>query len=346
MLSASASDRRPVSVLPRDAVRNARLQDLPTPDGEVGVPSVLRSKPVPPAPVRVMERLLVKLGRLDWSKEWLEPLMAARSALVGAEASGPPRFLVRVDEFPYSTAYYDEPAGGLAASRAFHQVMHSAGMSYLMALLPEPALDPLNPHATETRRLQPDEVDFVAELREAGLDFAQHGTTHRTRRASARRRSELAGLTPGQLQALLARGRATLASLGIEPRVFVPPFNRFAASQYATLAECFDVVCGGPESIALMGFHGGPMWRGDAVYLPCYAPLYAPASTILPAAKRIIELAPGTWIPIVLHTGWESGDSFSSLAKLAETIAPFACSWRSFLEAVERSREPQPGGGA
>ena len=336
----------PVSVLPHEALRNARLLDLPEPDGQGNIPSVVRSKPVPPAPVRAMERLRVKRGRLDWSKEWLAPLMAARSALLGAKASGPPRFLVRVDEFPYSTAYYDEPAGGLEASRTFHEVMHGAGVPYLMALLPEPALDPLNPHATETRQLQPEEVDFVGELRQSGLDFAQHGTTHRTRRASPRRRSELAGLTPQQLRELLARGRATLAAIGIEPRVFVPPFNRFAASQFSTLAECFDVVCGGPESIALMGFHGGPMWRGDAVYLPCYAPLYGPASTILPAAKRIVELAPGTWIPIVLHTGWESSDSFRSLAKLAETIAPFACSWRSFLEAVERSRAPERGGGA
>ena len=170
--------------------------------------------------------------------------------------------------------------------------------------------------------------------------------THRTRRRSPRRRSELAGLAREQLRELLACGRATLAGLGIEPRIFVPPFNRFGASQYSMLAECFDVVCGGPESIAMMGFHGGPLWRGDAVYLPCYAPLYGPASTILPEARRIIELAPGTWIPIVLHTAWESSDSFRSLANLADAIAPYASSWQSFLAAIERCRGPELGADA
>jgi len=344
--SNSASRSSPVRVLSDEVVRNARLLGLPEPDGRERLPGVLSSRRVPSRLLRNIERVRVKLGLHDWAKAWLEPVMRARSAMLGADATGPPRFLVRVDEFPYSTAYYDEPAGGLQASRAFHGVMHSAGMTYLMALLPEPALDPLNPDAAGTRQLRPEEVELIGELHQAGVEFAQHGTTHRTRHASPRRRSELAGLTPSQLSELLDRGRATLGELGIKPRVFVPPFNRFAPSQYGTLAERFDVVCGGPESVALMGFHGGPLWRGDAVYLPCYAPLYGPASTILPEARRLIELAPGSWIPIVLHTGWESRDSFRSLARLAGTIAPFACSWRSFLDAVDRSKAPERAGGA
>lgn len=327
-------------------MRNARLLDLPQPDRGGHVTGVLHSKPVPLAPLRAMERMRVKLGLLDWGKEWLEPVMRARSALLGTNAHGPPRFLVRVDEFPSSTAYYDEPAGGFEASVDFHAVMRTAGVAYLLALLPEPALDPLNPDATGTRELRAEEVELIGELHRAGIEFAQHGTTHRTRCASPRRRSELAGLTPRQLTELLDRGAARLGELGVKPRVFVPPYNRFRASQYGTLAERFDVVCGGPESIALMGFHGGPLWRGNAVYLPCYAPLYGLASTVLPEAKRLIDLAPGTWIPIVLHTRWESGDSFRSLARLAETIAPFACSWRSFLDAVERARASDSAGGA
>ena len=331
---------------PDEAVRNVRLLGLTEAQWRDGIPRVLISRPVPPLPLRVAERVRSKLDLLYWRRRWLDPLMSARSALLGAKATGPPRFLLRVDEFPYSTAYYDEPAGGLEASRAFHEVMQSAGVTYLMALLPEPALDPLNPDATGTRQLCHEELDFIGELREAGIEFAQHGTTHRTRCASPRLRSELVGLEPQQLRGLLDRGLAALTGLGIEPRVFVPPFNRFAASQYRVLAERFDVVCGGPESIALMGFHGGPLWRGDAVYLPCYAPLYAPASTVLPEAKRLIDLAPGTWIPVGLHTGWESEDSFRSLARLAETIAPYACSWSSFLDAVEQSKAPEDPGGA
>jgi hypothetical protein len=136
----------------------------------------------------------------------------------------------------------------------------------------------------------------------------------------------------------LEDGRRRLESAGVgSPRVFVPPFNRFDAAQYQMLAKRFDVVCGGPESVALMGFHGGPSWRGEAVYLPCYAPLYADAATILPAAERLIDMAPGTWIPIVLHTSWEQPDDFQALRRLAERIAPYAEDWDDFLAEVDRS---------
>jgi hypothetical protein len=112
------------------------------------------------------------------------------------------------------------------------------------------------------------------------------------------------------------------------------------------LASRFDVICGGPESVALMGFQGGPLWRENAVYLPCYAPLYADARTILPMAERMIDRAPGTWIPIVLHTSWEQDDDFAALERLAERIAPFTAHWDDFLVAVDRSAPAAVGDGA
>ena len=92
----------------------------------------------------------------------------------------------------------------------------------------------------------------------------------------------------------------------------------------------------------MMGFHGGPLWRDGAVYLPAYAPLYSNARTILPMAERLIDLAPGTWIPIVLHTSWEQEDDFRSLARLAECIAPFTEDWEDFLAEVARSADASP----
>jgi hypothetical protein len=175
-------------------------------------------------------------------------------------------------------------------------------------------------------------------MRRDGVTFAQHGTTHRTRSESPRRRSELCGLSPAAAEELLEDGRRRLLDAGLPPaRVFVPPFNRFDADQYPMLASRFDVICGGPESVALMGFHGGPLWRDGAVYLPCYAPLYANARTILPMVERLIDLAPGTWIPIVLHTSWEQEDGFRSLERLAERVAPFAEGWDQFLAELDRS---------
>jgi hypothetical protein len=120
--------------------------------------------------------------------------------------------------------------------------------------------------------------------------------------------------------------------------VLVPPFNRFDAAQWQAVSERYAVVTGGPESVLLMGFHGGPQWRGDAVYLPCYAPLYATAERVLPAVEALIEQRIATWVPVVLHTGWEIDDEFAALRRLAQLIAPYAAPWDEFLAAVDGSR--------
>jgi peptidoglycan/xylan/chitin deacetylase (PgdA/CDA1 family) len=251
---------------------------------------------------------------------------------------------VRVDEFPYYTSF-DRPQD-LEMSRRFHEVMAGAGLVHLMSALPQLTHAPLEVGSSGGRALGEQEIELFEQMRRDGVTFAQHGTTHRTRFEDPRRRSELCGLAPQELQALLEDGRQRLIAAGVgETRAFVPPFNRFDAAQYRSLAERFEVICGGPESVALMGFHGGPLWRDGAVYLPAYAPLYADARTILPAAERLIELAPGTWIPIVLHTSWEQSDDFRSLRLLAERIAPYAASWEELLADVERSASGSAIGG-
>jgi hypothetical protein len=128
--------------------------------------------------------------------------------------------------------------------------------------------------------------------------------------------------------------------------VFVPPYNRFDAAQYPLLARRFAVVCGGPESIAKLGFQRTPLWRGDAVYLPAYHPLYGRARDVLPQAERMIEQRVGLWAPIVLHWGWEQEDDYESLRRLLEVIAPCTSSWDAFLEAVRASDDaPEASGG-
>jgi hypothetical protein len=282
------------------------------------------------------QRIAMKLGRLDWERSWLRPIGAARESVLGEAAAGPPRFLVRVDEYPYYTSF-DRPED-LEMSRRFHDVMASAELPHLMSVLPQLTHAPLSPDASGGRPLGEHEIALLQRMRRDGVTFAQHGSTHRTRFVSPRRRSELSGLSLADAEALLEEGRRRLLEAGVgETRVFVAPFNRFDPAQYRLLATRFDVICGGPESVALLGFHGGPLWRDGAVYLPCYAPLYADARTVLQVAERLIEMAPGTWVPIVLHTSWEQPDDFRSLARLAERIAPYAASWEELLAEVDRS---------
>ncbi len=298
---------------------------------------VLAPSRVPSLATRSAQRLAMKLGRLDWERAWLDPLITARGKVLGEGASGPPRFLVRVDEFPYYSAFDQPDQRDIEMSRSFHQVMASNGVPHLMSIVPQLTHMPLVAGSSGGRPLGDVEIELIDQMRRDHVTFAQHGTTHRTRFESPRRRSEFCGLAPGQVGQILEDGRRRLAEVGVHTRVFVPPFNRFDAKHYAVLADRFEVVCGGPESVPLMGFHGGPLWRDGAVYLPCYAPLYANAQTILPMVERLIDLAPGTWIPIVLHTSWEQEDEFRSLERLARRIAPFAENWDDFLSAVSAS---------
>lgn len=326
-----------------DLARNVSLHlgDVAVAELPRQVTRMFTPRRVPSAPMRTAQRISMKLGRLDWSRAWLDRLIEARRSVLGESATGPPRFLVRVDEFPYYTSF-DRPQD-FEMSRRFHEALAGAGVPYLIAALPQPSHAPLDVGASGSRAIDEREIALLERMRGDGVTFAQHGKTHRTRFEDPRRRSELCGLKPRELRALLDDGRRRLLDAGAgETRVFVPPFNRFDAEQYPLLAERFDVICGGPESVALMGFHGGPLWRDGAVYLPCYAPLYADSQTVIAEAERMIELAPGTWIPIVLHTSWEYGDDFAGLRRLAELIAPYATSWEALLAEVARSASAAP----
>jgi hypothetical protein len=298
----------------------------------------LRDRPIPSAPVRGAQRLLMKAGRLGYEDAWLRPLQAARRAALGDGAEGSPRFLVRVDEFPYSSGF-DDPRFGYEASERFHAVMADNNVPHLMAVVTQWTHDPLNPRGSGGRPLDDRDRDLLERMRADGVTFAQHGCSHRTRYAAPRRHSELSGLNETELAALLERGRENLAAVGVQPRILVPPFNRFDADQWPVLASRYDIVTGGPESVARIGFHGGPQWRGDAVYVPCYEPLYDRAAVVLPAVEALIEAEIATWIPVVLHSGWETIDGFAALRRLARRIAPFAASWEEFLADVDLSRQ-------
>ena len=278
-----------------DERRSAALLLGPGGEGRVAVPpavrAAVRSRIVPPAPVRIAQRLAMKRGRLGYLDQSLEPMAHARRTALGEAGEGPPRLLVRVDEFPRAGGF-DHPET-VAEMMRFHEIMSEAGVPYLLAVTPRVALDYLDPDGTLARALRDDEADALARLAADGVTFALHGLDHRTRRADPRRHSELSGLGAAALAELLDEGLAILARLGVWAPVFVPPFNRFDAGQYAALAARFDVVCGGPETVALLGWHGAPLWRGDAVYLPAYPPLYDRSGPLLPAVRDVAERAPG-----------------------------------------------------
>ena len=325
-----------------DERRTAALQLWPEQPGgdfakarrELGV----RRLPTP-QPLRFGEALAQKRGRLGWERNVAEPLARFRRAALGEQAAGQPRALVRVDEFPHARAFDSGGEFGTAAYRRFHAVLAEAGIPYLLAITPHVSRDYLDPGVEERRDLEEGEIEVLRALHADGVAFGLHGADHRTRNASPRHHSEFCGLTAADAAARIDGARAVFDRLGLPTPAFVPPFNRFDAAQYPLLAERFEVVCGGPESVRLLGFHRTPVWQGEAVYLPSYAPLYGTAAQAAAEIERLVKQEAALWAPITLHWGWELKDDFAGLRRLCELLQGHAADWGDFLTAVAASRD-------
>ncbi len=326
----------------RDQLRTAALQLWPedVPAAEVaGAAKLLGPKRMPvPKPLAFVQALAQRQGRIAWEKDTVEPLTAFRRAALGEAAAGEPRALVRVDELPHAGAFDSAGPTGTEAFRRFHAVLAEAGVPYLLAITPRVSREYLDPGVSESRPIEDAEVEVLRELRDGGTVFGLHGADHRTRHAEPRRHSELTGRGAAETAERLDGALAAFAALELPTPVFVPPFNRFDAAQYPLLAERFQVVCGGPESVRLLGYHRPPAWHGEAVYLPSYAPLYGTAAEAAAGIERMSDLGAALWAPITLHWGWEQRDGFAALRRLCDLLAGRAADWTEFLAAVAASR--------
>jgi peptidoglycan/xylan/chitin deacetylase (PgdA/CDA1 family) len=306
-----------------------------------------RRRRIPSPPRRLLQALAMKRGRIGWEASVVRPWLDRREAL-GEEGRGDPRVLLRVDEFPHARAFDAGGRFGADSFRRFHAVLAEAGVPYLLAITPRVSREYLDPEVSESRPLEDAEIEQLRTLAAEGVTFALHGQDHRTRHASPRRHSELCGLDEEALARRLDAARRTLEDLGLDIPVFVPPFNRFDASQYEVLAERFQVVCGGPESVRLVGFSPTPIWWEDAVYLPSYPPLYGHAAEVAAEVERLAKLEAALWAPATLHWGWEIDDDFYSLRRLCRALEGRATAWPEFLSAVksiaaERCDRTEPG---
>jgi hypothetical protein len=289
-------------------------------------------------PRRFGQAVALKAGRLGWERSVVEPLQRFRRDVLGGEAPGPPRVLVRVDEFPHARAHDPHGKFGTEAFMRFHAVLAEAGIPYLLAITPHVSRDYLDPGTQERRPLDPAEIETMKALPADRVVFGLHGADHRTRQANPRQHSELCGLSNDEAGARIDGARAIFDGLDLPTPVFVPPFNRFDAGQYPLLAERFEVVCGGPESVRLLGWQPTPVWQGEAVYLPSYFPLYGTSAEAAAGVQALVEQEANLWAPVTLHWGWELEDDFASLRRLCELLQGIAADWTDFLAAVAATR--------
>jgi len=256
-----------------DAQRTARLLfDPELTSGRLGESDVVDGQAIstlraPPSLLlrsRLAAASSAKFGWTDGVAMQLGHTLAVRRALLGEDAVGAPRFLVRIDEFPCAGVSYAPERYGLEAFERFVDALASTGNPYLLAVVPELANEYLNASGTGDRALSDEECDLLRRLPSDKVVIAQHGTTHRTRYQNPRRHSELSGLSPADLATVVDRGRETLLRLGFQPRIFVPPFNRFDDASWNVLTDRFDVVTGGPETLRIVGALPAPVWRGSS----------------------------------------------------------------------------------
>lgn len=328
----TSDELRSARLLFAPEVSSGLLGDADFDDPEVG--RAVRIRPVPSRLGRLSERIRLQMGWLNYERGCLRAFVRARRALLQDNARGPVRVLVRVDEFPHARAFDEPERYGRERFEQFHAVLRDAGVPYLLAVVPFVSHDYLNPSATGGRPLDGAEKLLLRRISGERVTFGVHGWDHRTRDAAPSRHSELCGLPEAELSTRLDDADEAIADIGLEASVFVPPFNRFDAGQYETLAARFDVICGGPESVPLFGFHRTPLSRDGAIYLPAYEPFYGRAADMTSPLAQLLAARPAVWLPLVLHWGWEADEDFVALRALAESLAPVATDWREFLAAA------------
>jgi hypothetical protein len=285
------------------------------------VRQAVRGLAVPSRLSRRFQRAQMRRERLTYQRHCVAPYVAARRAVLGDAAEGRPKLVIRVDGFPHHEAW-DHPAGrSTADAAAVLDILRAAGVPFLVAVPPRVARRPLDPRTDEWREHDAGERELLAELRRDGVSFAVQGLDHRTRRERAAQRSEFTGRRRKETEERLDAAQAALRDEALHADVFVPPFDRFDASCWPSLAARFDIVCGGPASVDTMGFHPTPTWRGEAVWLPSYAPLHGPAAAVLPAARELLEQQTALWVPVTLRWDVEHDAGGEALRELCELLA-------------------------
>lgn len=311
--SLTADERRSAHLLFAEELADGTVApaDLERPEVERAV----RSLQVPSPLLRRWQARRVRQGSLDM-EESVAPMLAARQALLGPRAAGPPRLLVRLDAFP-------APRAGVDVVKAATGALRAAGIPFLLSVVPRvPAAG--EPHGRRRHDLA--ESGLLEDLRrDPGVAFGLCGLDGRA----------LDALDPADLEAALDEADAVLARYGTPADVLVPPGGRVHLRRYRALAERYLVICGGPESVGGMGFHRTPLWRGDAVWMPAHPPLTGPPGQVAQAVRAYTEREAALWLPVVLELAELTP---AGLRDVAAALTGLGRPWDEFLAAARAAR--------
>ncbi len=270
-----------------------------------------------PAVPSLLERIR---GRWSGTGGWTHWGVLARA---GHWPDGsPPRFLLRVDDYPR----WDRGPDGF---RRFHAILRDAGIRYLLGVIPRPAENPEDPKDGRDRRWTAEEGAVLAEVA-PDVEIALHGLTHRRRPGNVP--AEIVGCPTAELRDHLTEGLDVLRAAGLSTRAYIPPYNAVDPAALAILASHFDLVCGGPETERWLGCLPGPCRLKDAWFLPSYKPAYGRAREVASFVRAARGRAVPLLIPVTIHWAWEEADGFEGVRRLAAVLAGSAVGLSAWLD--------------
>lgn len=278
---------------------------------------------LPPRPLTaLLRKLMVRAGAShDWAAIAHADVVERRRRMVERACAvlGVTRpatrgsFLLRVDDFPVAP-------GGLDAFCDFHAIAREHGVRYLLAVTPF-AGGGLSERAAETLR----------QCVRDGAEIALHGFTHVGR--SPAYANELLGMPAIALTDALDRADAHFLLHHLpKPMSFVAPFNGFDRSTFGVLAARFPLVCGGPESVAALGYRAGPSFLERALYMPSYRGAYDMPRTNFDGLDRLASASAELPVPVTIHWAHEASGRFAGFRRLCEHLRGRTGRWSAFAD--------------
>ena len=244
----------------------------------------------------------------------------ARSMLGSTEQAAPGQCLLRVDDFPSPFADSEEIL-------RFHEVAVAHGLPYLLAVTPFFGPD------GNRRPLSDREIQILHRCASEGATLALHGFSHRSRYRNYA--SELLSLPMATLRTERDQAVAYLRQHGLDVVGFVAPFNTYDPFTISALAERFPLLCGGPESVRLLGHRAGPSFLMQSLYVPSYRHAYDVDHQGLRRFDRLLGEAAGLVVPVTLHWANETREGLRSFRALCARMAGRTLRWTELLSRAE-----------
>ena len=240
----------------------------------------------------------------------------ASRALGLDEPEPPAKFLLRVDDFP-------SPFLPSEQFLAFHEMAAAHGLPYLLAVTP------FLERETGRVGLLDAELKILHRSVREGAELALHGFTHRSRYRNYA--SELLSMPAPSLRRELERAESYLREQGLRTTGFVAPYNSYDPFTVSVLAERYELLCGGPESVTAIGYRLGPSFLMQRLYVPSYRFAYDVQGQGLGRLDQLIREAGGLIVPITLHWANEVKTNFASFRLLCGRLAGHTLSWAELV---------------